>query len=180
MQLHSRSLFFTRRRQQQSVRNRHPVITISYSHNKSRTILHTVAMSKPPLHSSSTAAICTQSAPSDHDLVLTQRGYSITSCNFTLEASSLRITDITQAPLNHFDLVLMQGAYNNPHKITFLKPHLHSSQTSHKHHTYALRSHTIHSVTLHNHNQYPPSLRACRTEEGTMEGLSRESYRGTE
>ena len=114
MQLHSRSLFFTRHRHQQSVRNRHAVISISHSHNKSRTILHTVAMSKPPLHSSSTAAICTQSAPSDHDLVLTQRGYSITSCNFTLEASSLRIIDITQAPLNHFDLVLMQGAYNNP------------------------------------------------------------------
>ena len=114
MQLHSRSLIFTRRRHQQSVRNRHPVITISYSHNKSRTILHTVAMSKPPLHSSSTAAICTQSAPSDHDLVLTQRGYSITSCNVTLEASSLRITDITQSPLNHFDLVLMQGATIKP------------------------------------------------------------------
>ena len=137
-------------------------------------------MSKPPLHSSSTAAICTQSAPSDHDLVLTQRGYSITSCNFTLEASSLRIIDITQAPLNHFDLVLMQGAYNNPHTITFLKPHLHSSQTARKHHTYALRSHTIHSVTLHNHNQYPPSLHACRTEEGTMEGLPPEACRGNE
>ena len=114
IQPHSRSLIFTRRRHQQSPRNRHAVIAISHSYNKSRTVLHTITFLNNHLHSSSTSAITTQSAPSDHDLVLTQRGYSITSCNFTLEASSLRIIDITQAPLNHFDLALMQGATINP------------------------------------------------------------------
>ena len=95
-------------------RNHHTVIAISHSCNEQPLSLHPISFLRPLLHASSTSAISTQSACSDHDLVLTQRGYSITSCNFTLEASSLRIIDITQSPLNHFDLALMQGATIKP------------------------------------------------------------------
>ena len=140
MQLHSRSLIFTRRRHQQSVRNRHEVISISHSCNEHTTPPRLISFLKPPLHasptsrnhhtviaishscnehiitlhtisflnnhlhSSSTAAISTQLARSHLDLVLTQPAYNTTSCNFIPEASSPRITDIAQSPLNPLGL----------------------------------------------------------------------------
>ena len=54
------------------LRNHHSIISVSHSHDNLRTTLHTIAMSKPPLHSSSTLAISTQSADSHLDLALMQ------------------------------------------------------------------------------------------------------------
>ena len=54
MQLHSRSLF-TRRRQQQSARNQHAVISISHSCNEHTTPPRPISFLKPLLHASPTS-----------------------------------------------------------------------------------------------------------------------------
>ena len=53
-------------------RKHHSILSVSHTHNKSRTALRTITFLNNHLHSSSTSTICAQSACSHLDLVLTQ------------------------------------------------------------------------------------------------------------
>ena len=53
-------------------RKHHSILSVSHTHNKSRTALHTITFLKPPICASPTLAISAQSACSHLDLVLTQ------------------------------------------------------------------------------------------------------------
>ena len=108
MQLHSRSLFFTRHRQQQSVRNRHAVISISHSCNEHTTPPHATSFLKPPLHASPTSrnhhtVIATSHSYNEHIITL----HTISFLNNHLHSSSTAAI-CTQSACSHLDLPLTQ------------------------------------------------------------------------